>query len=55
MCPLSSKFPEGNWDIRTRSMGNACRANQDRFFIEIKTLGVRVTKDGFLEEENQRP
>lgn len=55
MCLLSSKFPEGNWDIRTRSMGSTCRANQDRFFIEIKRLWVRVTKEGFLEEENQRP
>lgn len=55
MCPLSSNFPEGNWDIRTRMMGNACRASQDRFFIEIKTLWVRATKEGFLEEEDQRP
>lgn len=36
-------------------MGNGCRANQNRLFIEIKTLWARVIKEGFLEEEDQRP
>lgn len=28
-----------------------CGANQDRFFMAIETLWVRVIKEGFLEEE----
>lgn len=49
------RFLEGRWDIRTGRKGRACRANQDRFFMVIKTLWIRVIKEGFLEEEDQRP